>query len=116
MKKPLHMLTGVNVVDYGYDPATFMDRVKKFKFGKENGSLFNFLAVRMDIARPTTAQLYEWAEYFRDNGIYFKLSGTVPRMGEKIPKLTREENEKMQDIIVTDLHILGVAVSVLKML
>ena len=98
MKKPLHMLTGVNVVDYGYDPATFMDRVKKFKFGKENGSLFNFLTVRMDIARPTTAQLYEWAEYFRDNGIYFKLSGSVPRMGEQIPKLTREENEKMQDI------------------
>ena len=30
--------------------------------------------------------------------------------------ILRPENEKMQDIIVTDLHILGVAVSVLKML
>ena len=98
MRKPLHMLTGVNIGDYGYDPKTFMDRVKKFKFGKENGGLFNFLSVRMDIARPTTEQLYEWAEYFHDNEIYFKLSGTVPRMGERIPKLSREENEKMQQI------------------
>ena len=98
MKKPLHMLTGVNLGDYGFDPDTFMDNVKKFKFGKENGGLFNFLAVRMDQKRPTTEQFYEWAKYFRDNGIYFKLSGTVPRMGERIPKLSKEENEKMQEI------------------
>ena len=98
MKKPLHMITGINLGDYNFDPDTFMDLVKKYKFGKENGNLFNYLNVRLDLKRPSSEQLYEWAKYFHDNGIYFKLSGNVPRRGERIPKLTKEENDKIQQL------------------
>ena len=35
MKKPLHMITGINLGDYDFDPDTFMDLVKKYKFGKK---------------------------------------------------------------------------------
>ena len=41
MKKPLHMLTGLNLVDYGFDPDTFLGLVKRFKIGKENGNVGN---------------------------------------------------------------------------
>ena len=37
MKKPKHMLTGVNIGDYGFDPDKVMDQLKKFKIGKKNG-------------------------------------------------------------------------------
>ena len=47
MKKPLHMLTGLNLVDYGFDPDTFLPLVKRFKYGKENGDLFKFISVRL---------------------------------------------------------------------
>ena len=43
MKKPLHMLTGVNIGDYEFKPDTIMDVLKKYKFAKEeNGGLFRF--------------------------------------------------------------------------
>ena len=42
MKKPLHMLTGVNIGDYEFVPDTILDVVRKYKFGKENGDVFKF--------------------------------------------------------------------------
>jgi len=98
MKKPLHMLTGVNIGDYEFVPDTILDVVKKYKFGKENGNVFNFLTIRVDWDRPTSEQLYEWAKYFRDNEIYFVLSGNFPRYGEQVPRITDEEMEKMREI------------------
>ena len=98
MKKPLHMRTGVNIGDYEFVPATILDVVKKYKFGKENGNLFNFLTIRVDWERPTSEQLYEWAKYFGDNEIYFLISGNFPRYGEQVPKITDEEMEKMGEI------------------
>jgi len=98
MKKPLHMLTGVNIGDYEFVPDTILDVVKKYKFGKENGNVFNFLTIRMDWERPTTEQLYEWARYFKENEIYFILAGNYPRYGELKFKLTKEEIETMHEI------------------
>ena len=99
MKKPLHMQTGVNIGDYHFEPDNILDVVKKYKFGKENGGLFNFLAIRLDKERPTAEQLYEWARYFHDNEIYFKISGNVPRRGDnRTPKLTPEETAKIQEL------------------
>ena len=98
MKKPLHMLTGVNLGDYGFDPDTFIGLVKRFKIGEENGGIFNILSVRLDQKRPTAEQLYEWAAYFRDNKIYFKISGNYNRWEKIALKLTKEETEKIQEI------------------
>ena len=98
MKKPIHMQTGVGIGDYHFEPDKILDVVRKYKFGKENGGLFNFLSIRLDKDRPTTEQLCEWAKYFHDNEIYFKLSGNVPRQGERIPRLTREETEMIQEL------------------
>ncbi len=98
MKKPQHMLTGVNIGDYEFVPDTILDVVKKYKFGKENGNVFNFLTIRMDWERPTSEQLYEWARYFRENEIYFILAGNYPRYGELKFKLSKEEIEKMHEI------------------
>ncbi len=98
MKKPMHMLTGVNIGDYHFEPDNILDVVKKYKFGKENGGLFNFLSIRMDKERPTTDQLYEWAKYFHDNEIYFKISSNTARMGDITPRLTPEETEKIQEL------------------
>ena len=98
MKKPKHMLTGVNIGDYGFTPDVVMDRVKKLGFGKENGGVFNYLSIRLRPADVPAETLYEWAKYFRENGIYFKLSGNYPRMGELNLRLKKEEMEKLQEI------------------
>ncbi len=99
MKKPLHMLTGLNLVDYGFDPDTFLPLVKRFKYGKENGDLFKFISVRLDQKRPTDEQLFEWAEYFRDNGIYFKTTGNYARFDKEVNlQLSRETTEKLHEI------------------
>ena len=98
MKKPLHMLTGVNIGDYEFVPNTILDVVKKYKFGKENGNVFNFLTIRVDWERPTSEQLYKWARYFRDNEIYFIVSGNFPRYGEQVPRISDEEMNKMREI------------------
>ena len=92
------MLTGVNIGDYEFVPATILNNVKKYKFGNKEGDLFNFLTIRVDWERPTSEQLYEWAEYFRDNGIYFLISGNFPRYGEQVPRISDEEMEKMGEI------------------
>ena len=99
MKKPLHMLTGLNLVDYGFDPDTFLPLVKRFKYGKENGDLFKFISVRLDQKRPTDEQLFEWAEYFRDNKIYFKTTGNYARFDKEVDlKLSRETTQKLHEI------------------
>jgi len=98
MKKPIHMLTGVNIGDYGFTPEVVMDRVRNLKFGKENGGIFNYLSIRLRPADIPEEKLYEWARYFRDNGIYFKLSGNYPRMGELDLRLTKEQTKKLQEI------------------
>ena len=98
MKKPKHMLTGVNIGDYGFDPDTVMDRIKKFKIGKKNGGVFNFVRFRMDQKRPTTEQLREWAQAMRDNEVYFNIVGDYPRVGKLFTRLTTEEVEMIQDI------------------
>ena len=95
MKKPVHMLTGVNIGDYEFNPDTILDVVKKFKFGKENGDLFHFLSIRTDMTRPTSEQLYQWAEYFRENDIHFDIHGIHPRYGELKIALTKEEVENI---------------------
>ena len=99
MKKPLHMITGINLADYGFDPDNFLDLAKRFGHGKENGDVFNILSVRLDQKRPTTEQLREWAEFFRDNGIYFKTSGNFARFEKEVNlKLTKEETDMLCEI------------------
>ena len=92
------MLSGVNIGDYEFVPETILDNVKKYKFGNKEGDLFNFLTIRVDWERPTSEQLYEWAKYFRDNEIYFIISGNFPRYGEQVPRISDEEMEKMGEI------------------
>ena len=99
MKKPIHMLTGVNIGDYEFNPETILEVVKKYKFGKENGDVFNFLSLRMDWTRPSSAHLYEWAKYFKENGIYFKTSNNYPRFDKNVKlTLSKEEIEEIQRI------------------
>ncbi len=98
MKKPEHMLCGVNIGDYEFVPDTILDVVKKYKFGKENGNLFRFLAIRVDKERPTSEHLYKWAEYFRDNEIYFCISNNYSRFEETPLTLTKEETVKIGEI------------------
>ena len=47
---------------------------------------------------PTIEQLYEWAQYFHDNEVYFKLVGNHPRKGELFSILSKEEMAKLQEI------------------
>ena len=98
MKKQKHMVTGINLVDYGFDPDTFLPLVKRFKVGKNYGDVFNYLTVRLDQKMPTIEQLYEWAQYFHDNEVYFKLVGNHPRKGELFSILSKEEMAKLQEI------------------
>ena len=99
MKKPLHMLTGVNIGDYEFKPDTILDVLKKYKFAKEeDGGIFKFLSVRVDWERPTSEQLYEWAEYFRENEIYFCITNNYNRYKDTPLIVTKEEMEKISDI------------------
>jgi cytochrome oxidase Cu insertion factor (SCO1/SenC/PrrC family) len=98
MKKPEHMLCGVNIGDYEFIPDTILDVVKKYKFGKENGNLFRFLSIRVDKERPTSEHLYRWAEYFRDNGVYFCLANNYSRYQDIPLTLTKEETVKIAEI------------------
>ena len=98
MKKQKHMVTGINLVDYGFDPDTFLPLVKRFKVGKNHGDVFNYVTVRLDQKMPTIEQLYEWAQYFHDNEVYFKLVGNHPRKGELFSILSKEEMAKLQEI------------------
>ena len=99
MKKPLHMLTGINIGDYEFDHNTIIDVLKKFKFGKENGGVFNWCPIRLDRGKVPSELLYKWAEYFRDNEIYFMFKNGYAR-GKAVVELvlTKEEIEKVQEI------------------
>ena len=98
MKKPTHMLCGVNIGDYEFIPDTIIDVVKKYKFGKENGNLFNFLSIRVDQARPTSEHLYTWAKYFAENEVYFCIANNYNRYKETPLVLTKEETEKLAEL------------------
>jgi len=99
MKKPLHMLTGVNIGDYEFKPDTIIDVLKKYKFKKEeDGGLFRFLSIRVDWERPTSEQLYEWARYFKENEIYFCITNNYNRYKDTPLIVTKEEMEKIAEI------------------
>ena len=98
MKKPQHMLCGVNIGDYEFIPDTIIDVVKKYKFGLENGNLFNFLSIRVDQARPTSEHLYAWAKYFAENEVYFCITNNYNRYKDTPLTLTKEETEKIAEI------------------
>ena len=98
MKKPLHMLTGVNIGDYEFNPDTILDVIKKYKFGKENGGIFNYLVLRMDMAKPTEEQLCTWAKYLRDNEVYFSIVDCYPRVGELCSYIPGEYKKKVAEI------------------
>ena len=98
MKKPLHMLTGVNIGDYGFDPDKVMDQLKHFKIGKNNGGIFTFVRFRVDQKRPTTEQLREWAQAMKENELYFMIVNNYPRVGELYTTLTKEEIEMLHEV------------------
>ena len=99
MKKPIHMQTGVNIGDYGFDPDKVLDLVKKYKFGKENGGLFNYLVIRVDQKAPTSEQLYEWADYFRRNEIYFSIVNNYYRgRADFTCRRSKEDMEKIAEL------------------
>ena len=98
MKKPLHMVTGINLVDYGFDPDTFLPLVKRFKVGENYGGVFDYISVRLDQKMPTIDQLYEWAKYFNENKVHFKIVGNHPRVGKLVSKLTKEQMAKIQEL------------------
>ena len=98
MKKPLHMLCGVNIGDYEFKHDTIIDVVKKYKFGLENGNLFRYLQLRVDQGRPTKERLYEWAKYLADNEVYFQISNNYPRIGELYTILDKEDLKILSDV------------------
>ena len=93
------MLTGVNIGDYEFKPDTIMDVLKKYKFAKEeNGGLFHFLSIRVDWEKPSTEQLCEWAEYFRENEIYFCITNNYNRYKDTPLIVSKEEMDKLYEI------------------
>ena len=98
MQKKEHMLTGVNIGDYEFNPSTILDVIKKYKFGKENGGVFNYLRLRMDKEPPSSEQLYAWAKYLADNEIYFKICNNYPRVGKITTYRSKEEMEMIAEI------------------
>ena len=98
MKKPKHMLTGVNIGDYGFDPDKVMDQLKKYKIGKNNGGVFTFVRFRVDQKRPTTEQLREWAETLRENEVHFMVVNNYPRVGDLYTTLTKDEIEMLHEV------------------
>ena len=98
MKKPKHMLTGVNIGDYGFDPDKVMDWFKKYSIGKNNGGIFTFVRFRVDQKRPTTEQLRQWAETLRENEVYFMIVNNYPRVGDLYTTLTKEEMQMLHEV------------------
>ena len=98
MKKPLHMLAGVNIGDYEFNHDTIIDVIKKYKFGKENGNLFRFLQLRVDKGRPSKERLYEWAKYLADNEVYFQISNNYPRIGELYTILDKDDLKILSEV------------------
>ena len=93
------MLTGVNIGDYEFKPDTIIDVLKKYKFAKEeNGGLFRFLSIRVDWEKPSTEQLCEWAEYFRENEIYFCITNNYNRYKDMPLIVSKEEMDKLYEI------------------
>ena len=98
MKKPLHMLAGVNIGDYEFNHDTIIDVIKKYKFGLENGNLFRFLHLRVDMGRPSKERLYEWAKYLADNEVYFQISNNYPRIGELYTILDKDDLKILSEV------------------
>ena len=92
------MLTGVNIGDYEFNPDTILDVIKKYKFGKENGGVFNYLVLRMDMDKPTEEQLCTWAKYLRDNEVYFSIVDCYPRTKELCSYIPGEWKKKVAEI------------------
>lgn len=99
-----------------------MGRGEFFALRAEGGSMINAGICSGDlvyIRRQNSADDGEIVVAMVDDEITGEPRATLKRFyrdRENKRYILRPENEKMQDIIVTDLHILGVAVSVLKML
>ena len=98
MKKPDFVFSGVNIGDYEFVYDTILDVIKKYKFGKENGDLFHFCPIRVDKGKLDSALLYKWAEYLRDNEVYFIIKNNYPRIGEIKAVLSKEETETVAKI------------------
>ena len=98
MKKPLHMLAGVNIGDYEFNHDTIIDVIKKYKFGLENGNLFRVLHLRVDMGRPSKERLYEWAKYLADNEVYFQISNNYPRIGELYTILDKDDLKILSEV------------------
>ena len=92
------MLTGVNIGDYEFNPDTILDVIKKYKFGKENGGVFNYLVLRMDMDKPSEQQLYTWAEYLKNNEVYFSIVDCYPRVAELCSYIPGEWKKKVAEI------------------
>ena len=92
------MLTGVNIGDYHFDPDTILDVIKKYKFGRENGGVFNYLVLRMDMDKPSEEQLCTWAKYLADNEVYFSIVDCYPRVSELYSYIPGEWKRKVAEI------------------
>ncbi len=94
MSENSFVITGLHYGEHDFIPEEIIPQVKKF--GKD---------CRLAMIRPkagvdvTPEQYYEWAKYFRDNGIYFCFLYSVRNNnGEAKSIFTKEITEKMYEI------------------
>ncbi len=98
LKVPEHVINGVNLGDYEFTPETITSVVKKYGDGK----YFKWATLRCDKVDVEEHFWYEWAQYFKDRGIYFTIdnsqrSSKLVEMGKK-SHLTKEIGEKIDEI------------------
>lgn len=97
-EKTNKVISGVNTGDYEFIPERIISVVKKYGDGK----YFKWATLRCDVVDIEDHFYYEWAEYFRDHGIYFTIhnSQRSPKLADMGRKsfLTKEVVQGINEI------------------
>lgn len=92
------VVTGVNLGDYEFVPETILDVAEKYGYGE----YFKWASIRCDVVDIEEHFYYEWAQYFREHGIYFQIENSqrstkLVKRGQK-SFLTREIVSHIKEI------------------
>lgn len=92
------VVTGVNLGDYEFIPETILDVAEKYGYGK----YFKWASIRCDVTDIEEHYYYEWAQYFKEHGIYFEIENSqrstkLVKTGKK-SFLTKEIVSRIKEI------------------
>ena len=92
------VVTGVNLGDYEFVPETILDVAEKYGYGE----YFKWASIRCDVVDIEEHFYYEWAQYFREHGIYFEIENSqrstkLVKRGQK-SFLTKEIVSRIKEI------------------